>query len=85
MLGSRERLPQPRPGPGSQNQSLVGHLEEFGSYPGVAEEALLKLQEGKVQGAKELRVGEVGESLLEVGDELPGLLFGMRWILGHLL
>jgi hypothetical protein len=35
-------------GPGRQHQPLVGHLEELGSYLGVAKEALLKLQEGKV-------------------------------------
>jgi len=55
-------------GPGRQHQPLVGHLKELGSYLGVAKEALLKLKEGKVQGAKELWVGEVGEGLVEVSD-----------------
>ena len=75
MLGRREGLPEPRLRPGRQHQPLVGHLKEFGSYLGVAKEALLKLQEGEVQGAKELGVGEVGEGLLEVGDWLSGPFF----------
>ena len=46
VLGRRERLPEPRLRPGSQHQALVCHLKEFGSYLGVAKEALLQLQEG---------------------------------------
>jgi hypothetical protein len=83
VLGRRERLPEPRLGPGSQHQPLVCHLKEFGSYLGVAKEAFLKFQEGKVQGSKEFGVREVGEGLLEVGD---GLFFGVGFFLmRHLL
>jgi hypothetical protein len=77
VLGRRERLPEPRLCPCRKHQPLVCHLKELGSYLGVAKEPLLKLQEGQVQGAKELGVGEVGEGLLEVGDGLSsGLFFG---------
>ena len=47
---------------------LVCHLEELGSYLGVAKKEHLELQEGEVYGAKELGVGELGEGPLEVGD-----------------
>jgi hypothetical protein len=48
VLGGREGLPEPRLRPGRQHQPLVGHLEEFGTYLGVAVQPLLQLQEGEV-------------------------------------
>jgi hypothetical protein len=78
VLGSRERLPEPSLGTGREHQALVCHLKEFGSYLGVATEALLKLQEGEVQGAKELGVGE---GTLEVGH---GFFVWVVWFLRHL-
>jgi hypothetical protein len=65
-VGSRRfRLAQAGSGSDSEDQALIGHLQEIRAQAGVVEKALLELEEDEIERGEQLGVREAAEELTQ--------------------
>ena len=68
VRGRRLRLPQPRRRACGEHEPFVGHLQDVGSAAGVLRQALLELEQDRVERRQQVVVGQPGEDAIEVGE-----------------